>query len=37
MRRVVAGLNAFGWASDMLEGLESLGTKPLQDVARVPE
>jgi trehalose 6-phosphate synthase len=29
MRRVVAGRNVFGWASDILEGLESLWTKPL--------
>ncbi len=28
-RRVVAGRNVFGWASDILEGLESLWTKPL--------
>jgi trehalose-6-phosphate synthase len=30
MRRVVAGRNVFSWASDILEGLESLWTKPLQ-------
>jgi trehalose 6-phosphate synthase len=30
MRRVVAGRNVFGWASDILEGLESLWTRPLQ-------
>jgi trehalose 6-phosphate synthase len=30
MRRIVAGRNVFGWASDILEGLESLWTKPLQ-------
>ena len=29
MRRTVAGRNVFGWASDILEGLESLWTKPL--------
>ncbi|MBI2833469.1 MAG: trehalose-6-phosphate synthase [Acidobacteria bacterium] len=29
MRRVVAGRNVFIWASDILEGLESLWTKPL--------
>ncbi len=29
MRKVVAGRNVFGWASDILEGLESLWTKPL--------
>jgi trehalose 6-phosphate synthase len=29
MRRVVAGRNVFGWASDILEGLESIWTKPL--------
>lgn len=29
MRRVVAGRNVFGWASDILEGLESLWTRPL--------
>ena len=28
-RRVVAGRNVFSWASDILEGLESLWTKPL--------
>ena len=37
MRRVVAGRNVFGWASDILEGLESLWTKPLQYAARAPE
>ena len=30
MRRVVAGRNVFSWASDILEGLESLWTRPLQ-------
>src|SRR4029079_14525989 len=29
LRRVVAGRNVFGWASDILEGLESLWTRPL--------
>jgi trehalose 6-phosphate synthase len=29
LRRVVAGRNVFGWASDILEGLESLWSKPL--------
>jgi trehalose 6-phosphate synthase len=29
LRRVVAGRNVFSWASDILEGLESLWTKPL--------
>jgi trehalose 6-phosphate synthase len=37
MRRVVAGRNVFGWASDILEGLESLWTKPLQYAARGAE
>jgi trehalose 6-phosphate synthase len=37
LRRVVAGRNVFGWASDILEGLESLWTKPLQYAARAPE
>jgi trehalose 6-phosphate synthase len=37
MRRVVAGRNVFGWASDILEGLESLWTKPLQYSARASE
>jgi len=30
MRRIVAGRNVFSWASDILEGLESLWTRPLQ-------
>ena len=34
MRRVVAGRNVFGWASDILEGLESLWTKPLHYAVR---
>jgi len=29
MRKVVAGRNVFNWASDILEGLETLWTKPL--------
>jgi trehalose 6-phosphate synthase len=29
MRKIVAGRNVFNWASDILEGLESLWTKPL--------
>jgi trehalose-6-phosphate synthase/Kef-type K+ transport system membrane component KefB len=37
MRRIVAGRNVFSWASDILEGLESLWTKPLQFAARAPE
>jgi len=37
MRRVVAGRNVFGWASEILEGLESIWTKPLQYAARAPE
>jgi trehalose 6-phosphate synthase len=37
MRRIVAGRNVFGWASDILDGLESLWTKPLQYAARAPE
>jgi trehalose 6-phosphate synthase len=37
MRRIVAGRNVFSWASDILEGLESLWTTPLQYAARAPE
>jgi trehalose 6-phosphate synthase len=37
MRRIVAGRNVFSWASDILEGLESLWTKPLQYAARAPD
>src|SRR6185312_10357021 len=37
MRRVVAGRNVFSWASDILEGLESLWTKPLLYSAHAPE
>jgi trehalose-6-phosphate synthase/Kef-type K+ transport system membrane component KefB len=37
MRRIVAGRNVFSWASDILEGLESLWTKPLHYAARAPE
>ncbi|OFW16304.1 MAG: hypothetical protein A3F70_11415 [Acidobacteria bacterium RIFCSPLOWO2_12_FULL_67_14] len=33
MRRVVAGRNVFSWASDILEGLESLWSKPLHYLA----
>jgi trehalose-6-phosphate synthase/Kef-type K+ transport system membrane component KefB len=29
MRKVVAGRNVFNWASDILEGLESIWTRPL--------
>ncbi|MCL4811897.1 MAG: trehalose-6-phosphate synthase [Vicinamibacteraceae bacterium] len=29
MRRIVAGRDVFNWASDILEGLESLGRRPL--------
>lgn len=34
MRRVVAGRDVFGWASDILEGLESIWTKPLHSSVR---
>jgi trehalose 6-phosphate synthase len=34
MRRVVAGRNVFSWASDVLEGLESLWSRPLQYAVR---
>lgn len=37
MRRIVAGRNVFSWASDILDGLESLWTKPLVYAARAPE
>lgn len=37
MRRIVAGRNVFSWASDILEGLESVWTRPLQYAARAPE
>ena len=37
MRRTVAGRNVFSWASDILEGLESLWTKPLHYAAHAPE
>jgi len=37
MRRVVAGRNVFDWASDILEGLESLWTKPVRYSVRVSE
>jgi trehalose-6-phosphate synthase/Kef-type K+ transport system membrane component KefB len=34
MRRIVAGRNVFSWASDILEGLESLWTRPLHYAVR---
>ena len=37
MRRTVAGRNVFSWASDVLEGLESLWSKPLHYMARGAE
>jgi trehalose-6-phosphate synthase/Kef-type K+ transport system membrane component KefB len=37
MRRVVAGRDVFSWASDILEGLESLWTTPLRYASRAPE
>jgi trehalose 6-phosphate synthase len=37
MRRIVAGRDVFNWASDILEGLESIWTKPLRYAARAPE
>ena len=37
MRRIVAGRNVFSWASDILEGLESLWTKPLRYATHAPE
>ncbi|HEY5617199.1 MAG TPA: trehalose-6-phosphate synthase [Vicinamibacterales bacterium] len=37
MRRTVAGRNVFSWASDVLEGLESLWSKPLHYLARGAE
>jgi trehalose-6-phosphate synthase/Kef-type K+ transport system membrane component KefB len=37
MRRVVAGRDVFSWASDILEGLESLWTKPLHYSVRGSE
>src|SRR5262249_8109686 len=37
IRRNVAGRNVFIWASDILEGLESLWTKPLHYATRAPE
>ena len=36
MRRVVAGRNVFSWASDILEGLESLWSKPLHYLTGFP-
>ena len=29
LRRIVAGRNVFDWASDILEGLDSLWSRPL--------
>jgi trehalose-6-phosphate synthase/Kef-type K+ transport system membrane component KefB len=37
MRRVVAGRNVFSWASDILEGLESIWTAPLHYSVRGSE
>lgn len=37
MRRIVAGRDVFSWASDILEGLESIWTRPLRYAARAPE
>lgn len=37
MRQIVAGRNVFSWASDILEGLESLWTRPLHFANRAPE
>jgi len=37
MRRVVAGRDVFGWASDILEELESLWTKPLHYASGVAQ
>jgi trehalose-6-phosphate synthase/Kef-type K+ transport system membrane component KefB len=37
MRQIVAGRNVFSWASDILEGLESLWTTPLHYAARAPQ
>jgi trehalose-6-phosphate synthase len=37
MRRVVAGRNVFSWASDILEGLESIWTVPLRYSVRGSE
>jgi hypothetical protein len=34
LRRIVAGRNVFSWASDILEGLESLWTRPLHYAVR---
>jgi trehalose-6-phosphate synthase len=36
MRRVVAGRNVFSWASDILEGLESVWSKPLRYLTAFP-
>jgi hypothetical protein len=37
MRRIVAGRNVFSWASDILEGLESIWTAPLHYSVRGSE
>ena len=37
MRRTVAGRSVFSWASDILEGLESLWTRPLRYAAHTPD
>jgi trehalose 6-phosphate synthase len=37
LRRIVAGRDVFGWASDILEGLDNLWTQPLLYAARVDE
>lgn len=37
MRRVVAGRDVFLWATDILEGLENIWSKPLAYAARGPE
>jgi trehalose-6-phosphate synthase len=37
MRRIVAGRNVFSWASDILEGLESIWTAPLHYLVRGSE
>jgi hypothetical protein len=34
LRRTVAGRNVFVWASDILEGLESIWSKPLHYAVR---
>jgi len=37
MWRFVAGRDVIGWASDIVEGLESLWTKPRQYAGRAAE